>query len=379
MRHWIVAAALAAAACAAEPGGGEAGAKRVIESENARLEVTTLAAGLERPWSVAFLPDGRLLVTEKPGRLRLLGRDGVLSAPIAGVPAVHADGQGGLLDVVPDPAFADNGVIYLSYAEPGDGDANGTAVARARLVGNSLRDLQVIFRQDPKLPGRHHYGSRIVPAPDGALFVTLGERNSARDSSQDLATHLGKVVRIRPDGSVPADNPFVGRAGARPEIWSLGHRNIQGAALHPETGELWTHEHGPRGGDEVNVTRAGRNYGWPVITYGREYHGPSIGEGTAKPGMEQPLHYWVPSIAPSGMAFASGRTLPAWRGNLLVGALVAQQLVRLELGPAGQVLHEERIPIGERVRDVREGPDGAIYLLTDTGETSRLLRLAPAK
>jgi glucose/arabinose dehydrogenase len=294
------------------------------------------------------------------------------------VPGVYAQRQGGLLDVVLDPDFAANSTIYLSYAEPGEGDTNGTAVARAKLEGLRLTDVKVIFRQQPKIASGHHFGSRLVFARDGRLFITLGERNKERDSAQDLGTHIGKIVRIEKDGAVPADNPFNGREGARPETWSYGHRNIQGAALHPETGKLWTHEHGPRGGDEINVAEPGRNYGWPVITFGREYHGPAIGEGTAKEGMEQPLHYWVPSIAPSGMVFHSGNGYPAWKGQLFVGALAAKQLVRLELGPDGGVRAEERIAIDERVRDVREGPDGALYLLTDE-DAGRLLRVVPAQ
>jgi len=342
-----------------------------------RVVITTIASGLERPWSLAFLPDGRMLVTERPGRLRYVDATGKVSGPIAGVPEVVAKGQGGLLDVVLDPDFAENSTIYVSYAEAGDDGTNGTAVARARLDGMRLADVAVIFRQQPKIASGHHFGSRLVFARDGRLFVTTGERNSQRDSAQDLGTHIGKVIRIEKDGRVPADNPFVGRSGALPEIWSYGHRNVQGAALNPATGELWTHEHGPRGGDEINITRAGRNYGWPVITYGREYHGPAIGEGTAKAGMEQPLHYWVPSIAPSGMAFHSGHGYPAWKGQLFVGALAARQLVRLELDAASKVRAEERIAIDGRVRDVREGPDGALYLLTDE-DGGRLLRVVPA-
>jgi glucose/arabinose dehydrogenase len=342
------------------------------------VEIATVAEGLDHPWSLAFLPDGRMLVTERPGRLRYVTRDGGVSEPVAGLPAVFAQGQGGLLDVVLDPDFAANSTIYLSYAEPAADGTNGTAVARARLDGQQLDDVKVIFRQQPKFPGRHHFGSRLVIARDGNLFVTLGERNSQRDLAQDLGTHIGKIVRITMDGEAPADNPFVGREGALPEIWSYGHRNLQGAALHPETGRLWTHEHGPRGGDEINVAEPGRNYGWPVITYGREYHGPAIGEGTRKAGMEDPLHYWVPSIGPSGMAFHSGRGHPAWRGQLFVGALPAKQLVRLELGDDGRVKREERIAIGSRVRDVREGPDGALYLATDE-DAGQILRVVPAE
>lgn len=369
----IAAALLAACSAGSAPSVAQ---ERVIETERGPLRVTVLAEGLEHPWGMAFLPDGRMLVTERPGRLRIVAADGSLSAPLAGVPAVRAVGQGGLLGVALDPQFAENRLVYLSYAEPGDGDESGTAVARGRLTGAGLDQVEVLFRQVPKVDSKHHYGSRLVFGRDGRLFITLGDRGNQRDGVQDLSKHIGKVLRIERDGSVPADNPFVGREGARPEVYSYGHRNIQGAALHPVTGELWTHEHGPRGGDEVNVTRAGLNYGWPVITYGREYHGPAIGEGTEKAGMEQPLHYWVPSIAPSGMAFYTAEAIPGWRGNLLVGALASQQLARLELSPDDKVVHEERIPIGERVRDVVQGPDGAVYLLTDTGTASRILRLS---
>jgi glucose/arabinose dehydrogenase len=360
----------AAAACQDAP--------PVPPSGETKVTKTTVAKGLEHPWAIAFLPDGRMLVTERPGRLRYVTREGQLSEPIAGVPEVYAEGQGGLLDVALDPGFAENSTIYLSYAEPGPGGTNGTAVARARLAGNALEDLSVVFRQEPKFASKHHFGSRLVFAPDGNLFVTTGERNSQRALAQDLRTHIGKVIRIAPDGKVPPDNPFVGHAGARPEVWSYGHRNLQGAALDPRTGRLWTTEHGPMGGDEINLPEPGRNYGWPVITYGREYSGAKVGEGiTAKAGMEQPVHYWVPSIGPSGMAFHDGRGYPQWKGQLFVGALAAAQLVRLETTPEGKVTHEERIAIGARVRDVREGPDGALYLATDEDE-GEILRVAPA-
>lgn len=350
--------------------------QHVAPSGDTNVTMTTFAGGLEHPWGLAFLPDGRLLVTERPGRLRYVGKDGSLSEPIAGVPAVHAKNQGGLLDVILAPGFAQNSIIYLSYAERGDGDTNGTAVARARLDGSRLSDVTVIFRQQPKFASDHHFGSRLVFTRDGSLFVTTGERNSQRDLAQDLGTHIGKILRITKDGAPPADNPFIGNEGALPEIWSYGHRNVQGAALHPATGELWTHEHGPRGGDEINLPKPGRNYGWPVITHGREYSGPSIGEGTAKAGMEQPAHNWVPSIGPSGMTFHSGNGYPVWKGQLFVGALVARQLVRLVVEPDGRVLSEERIAIDKRVRDVREGPDGALYLLTDE-DAGEVLRVVP--
>jgi glucose/arabinose dehydrogenase len=285
-------------------------------------KVETFAEGLVHPWGLAFLPDGRLLVTERPGRLRVVGKDGKLSPPLTSVPKVYASGQGGLLDVQPGPDFASSGLVYLSYAEPRDGGRNGTSVVRGRLVTEGdfgrLEDVQVIFRQQPSYASSNHFGSRIVFMPDGSLFVTLGERYSARDEAQNPANHLGKLVRIMPDGRPYAGNPR--RDGWQPEIWSIGHRNVQGAALNPTTGKLWTVEHGARGGDEINVPDAGRNYGWPVITYGRDYSGAKIGEGTHKAGMEQPIYYWDPSIAPSGAAFYTGDLFPEWRGNLFAGA-----------------------------------------------------------
>ncbi|GGG34046.1 PQQ-dependent sugar dehydrogenase [Chelatococcus composti] len=343
------------------------------------MVVETVASGLDHPWGLAFLPDGAMLVTERSGNLRRISADGAVSNPLAGVPDVAARGQGGLLDIALDPAFADNRTLYITYAEPRP-DGAGTAVARARLSedASALRDVTVIFRQVPSHSGGNHYGSRLAFAPDGTLFVTLGERFNLRDKAQDLTTHLGKVVRIRPDGSVPADNPFVGRQDARPEIWSYGHRNPQAAAIKPDTGELWTVEHGARGGDEVNITRKGRNYGWPVITHGVDYSGARIGEGTAREGMEQPLYYWDPSIAPSGMAFYTADAFPQWRGSLFVGALAGRMLVRLELR-GDRIVGEERMlrDLGERIRDVRQGPDGLLYLLTDSPE-GRVLRLRPA-
>ncbi|WP_395142530.1 PQQ-dependent sugar dehydrogenase [Schlegelella aquatica] len=348
---------------------------RPAAAQNPALRVVTVAKGLQHPWGLAFLPDGRMLVTERPGRLRLVGPDGRLGPPVEGVPKVVAEGQGGLLDVVLDPRFADNGLLYWSYAEAGEG-GTGTAVARGRLQGQRLSEVAVIFRQQPKVGGSAHFGSRLVFDRQGKLFVTLGDRFRYRDQAQDLGVHLGKIVRIEPDGRVPADNPFVGRAGARPEIWSYGHRNVQGAALHPQTGELWTHEHGPQGGDEVNVVLPGRNYGWPVVTYGREYGtGLKIGEGTDKPGMEPPLVHWEPSIAPSGMAFLTSDRYPGWKGSLFVGALRAQVLVRLELDGRRVVREERLLPtLNERLRDVRQGPDGWLYLLTDS-EDGRILRV----
>jgi glucose/arabinose dehydrogenase len=302
-----------------------------------------------------------------------------LSAPLAGVPEVVVRNQGGLLDVAVDPDFATNRWVYLSYAEARKG-GNGTTVARARLGDDGLSDVRAIFRMQPAYDSGHHFGSRLVFARDKTLYVTLGDRNVGRFEAQSLANHVGKVVRVDRDGRAPQDNPFVGRSGAQPVIWSLGHRNIQGAALHPVTGELWTNEHGPRGGDEVNRTLGGRNYGWPVISYGVNYDGSKVSDLTEKPGMEQPQHYWVPSIAVSGMIFYTGDRFPHWKGNVFVGGLKSQQVVRLELDGA-RVVHEERLLRGvikERVRDLEQGPDGLIYLLTDE-ENGRLLRIEPAE
>jgi aldose sugar dehydrogenase len=356
-------------------------AKAPARTTKQPFKVETFAKGLVYPWGLAFLPDGRLIVTERPGRLRLIGKDGKLSPPVHGVPHVQAAGQGGLLDVALSPDFATSKLIFLSYAEPREGGGSGTTVARAKLEANGesqrLDDVNVIFRQQPEAVGGVHFGSRLVFARDGNLFVTLGERGQ-RDKAQDLGTHYGKVVRIRPDGSVPPDNPFVKQNGARPEIWSYGHRNMQGAALHPVTGKLWTVEHGARGGDEINIPLAGKNYGWPVITYGRDYTGLKIGEGTAKAGLEQPVYYWDPSIAPSGMAFYTGDRFPEWKGSLFVGALRGQALHRLVLD-GDKVVGEEVMlaDVGERIRTVLAGPDGALWLLTDSPQ-GRVLRVVPA-
>jgi glucose/arabinose dehydrogenase len=354
---------------------GKAGADVTHATDLYQVRVFTVARGLENPWSLEFLPDGRMLVTERPGRLRIADKAGTLSKPLAGVPEVFARGQGGLLDVALDPDFQENGYVYLSFAEPGKG-GGGTAAGRGRLMEDRLEDFKVIFRQVPKADTRVHFGSRMVFSRDKKLFITIGERGQ-RERAQDFSIHRGQVIRVMPDGTVPGDNPFAGRQGYRPETWSHGHRNPQGAALHPETGRLWTVEHGARGGDEINIPLKGRNYGWPVISYGRHYSGLKIGEGTRREGMEQPVYYWDPSIAPSGMAFYTAERFNTWRGNLLVGALKGQMLVRLEL-KGEKVVREERMLQGlkERIRDVRQGPDGFVYLLTDSGN-GRILRLEP--
>ena len=351
------------------------------------VRAVPVAQGLESPWALAFLPEGRFLVTERPGRLRVVEADGRLNPPVAGLPAVAAGGQGGLLDVVLDRGFASNRTLYFCFSEPAPAGAagNSTALARARLSEDRTRleDLRVIFSQRPKVASSLHFGCRIVEGmkdgrPDGTLFLALGERAQRMQDAQTLDNHHGKVVRVGKDGSVPKDNPFVGRAGALPEIWSYGHRNPQGATLGPD-GRLWMHEHGPQGGDEINLPQPGRNYGWPVITFGEQYGGGPIGAGiTAKAGMEPPLHHWTPSIAPSGMAFlTSDRYGVAWKGSLFVGSLKFQFLNRVEVA-GGQVVREERLltDLGERIRDVRQGPDGWLYVLTDNPK-GRLLRLAP--
>lgn len=350
-----------------------------MRTQEATVRAVTVAGGLENPWAMAFLPDGRLLVTERPGRMRVV-KDGQVSPPLRNVPQVFDSGQGGLLDVALDPEFARNRVLYFTYAEPGpneQGGGAGTALASAVFADTELREVKVLFRQQPKMSGGLHFGSRVVVGPDGKLWLGLGERYR-RDEAQNLNSHLGKLVRLEKDGRVPADNPFVGRSDAKPEIWSYGHRNIQGMARHPQTGAVWLHEHGAQGGDEINIPERGRNYGWPVITHGIDYSGAKIGIGTAAPGMEQPLLHWTPSIAPSGMAFYSGSKIPAWRGNLFAGSLKFGTLHRVVLDGTRVLRHEQMLKeIGDNIRDVRDGPDGFLYIATDSPR-GRILRLEPA-
>ena len=350
-----------------------------VQSEKHAFRISSLVTGLENPWSVAFLPDGRFLITERAGRLRLVSSDFKLDPkPIDGLPEVVSHGQGGLFDVVLHPQYAQNGWIYWAYNAPGPGGW-GTALARGKLLGQRMTDVQVLFSMQPKTRSGFHFGGRIVFDQAGFVYLTLGDRGD-KDRAQKLDDHAGSVIRLHDDGRVPDNNPFVKRAGALAEKWTLGNRNMQGAALHPQTGELWTHEHGPQGGDELNVMRSGLNYGWPVITYGVNYGlGTKIGEGQEKPGMVQALKVWVPSIAPSGMAFVSGSQFPQWQGSLLIGALRGQMLVRLTLD-GEKVVSEERLFQGRpgRIRDVRMGPDGLVYLLTDDVQGA-LLRIEPAK
>lgn len=359
--------------------GAEAAAQELQKSSAGHeFRVVEVARGLSSPWSLAFLPGGDMLVTERDGRLRLIQGGKLRREPVAGAPKVAARGQGGLLDVAPHPDFANNSLIYLSYAASGEGGAN-TEIMRATLKGGRLENQQIIFTAEPKTAGGNHYGSRLLFAPDGTLFVTLGDRFTFRNEAQNPSNHLGKLVRINDDGTVPTDNPFVGTNNARPEIYSYGHRNAQGIALRPGTTEIWQHEHGPQGGDEVNIVKAGANYGWPRITYGIDYSGAIISDKTALPGMEQPVIYWKPSIAPSGMAFYDGDKFPKWKGDLFVGALAASHLRRLRLD-GSKVTQQETllVSLGERIRDVRAGPDGYLYVVTDDPSNGRVLRLEPA-
>ena len=349
----------------------------VFQSEEHTFRVVTITNGLDHPWGLAFLPDGRMLVTERPGRLRTVTAGRL--EPVAGTPRVQAHGQGGLLDVALHPGFRENGWVYLSYAA-GTRRSTGTEVARGRLRGGRLEDVEVLFRALPKSSGGRHFGSRLRFAPDGHLFVSLGDRGE-RHRAQDPGDHAGSIIRLRDDGSIPPDNPWVGVDGARPEIYTVGNRNVQGLAFHPRTGALWAHEHGPRGGDEVNAVRAGVNYGWPFISHGREYAtGLPVGDGTHREGMAQPAYQWTPSIAPSGLAIYDGDRFPGWRGNLFAGALRFRLLARLVLD-GERVVHEERLIEDRygRIRDVRAGPDGLLYLLTDApAPHGALLRIEPA-
>lgn len=346
---------------------------------------TTLIEGLERPWSMAWLPDGTLLITERAGRLRLV-RDGVLEpTPIAGVPEVMSSGQGGLMEIAIHPRFAENRLVYLTYSH-GTENANRTRLARATFDGNALRNLQVIFEVSQVKSGGQHFGSRIVWLPDGTMLVAIGdggnppvqlEGDLIRKQAQNLRSHLGKIVRLKDDGSIPRDNPFATRADANPAIWSYGHRNIQGLTFDPSTQRVWATEHGARGGDELNLVEAGKNYGWPIVTYSQEYSGGEISQERSRPGMVDPKVVWTPATAPSGLAIYSGDRFPDWQGDLFAGGLVSRDVRRINLDATGKVLGQQAIAIGQRVRDVRQGPDGLLYILTDESEDGRLIRLEP--
>ena len=400
MRTILFAAVLVFAACSGSTSNGQTGAPVAQGAANTdfapafpgqtrapeaasgvRVATREVARGLNHPWAITFLPDGRMLVSERAGRLRVITRGGAVSPPIAGLPEVDARGQGGLLDVALSPTFASDRLIYWSYAEPRGAGENGTSVARGRLNAEATRvdNVQVIFRQAPAWRSTGHFGSRLVFDREGRLYVTLGERQRAepRQLAQDLSTHIGKIVRINADGSVPPDNPFIGRRDVRPEIWSYGHRNVQGADLHPQTGELWAVEHGPQGGDELNIPRPGRNYGWPVICYCEDYGGAPMVESPVREGMEQPLYYWDPVIAPGDMDFYRGDLFP-WRGDILIAGLRSEALVRLELD-GERVVGEERFALGVgRIRDLAESEDGALWIVTDE-DNGRVLQLTPQR
>ena len=372
-----IAAALAVTSATAQaPQFGGAEQVGSVMTEAGALAIQNIAGGLDHPWGMAFLPDGRLLVTERPGNLRIIDREGRKSKPVKGTPTVYAQGQGGLLDVALDPDFATNRFVYLSFAEPGPGGSAASAVGRGRLQNDSIVGFQTLFRQEPWITGPYHFGSRIAFGPQGHLFLTLGERFQFQPA-QDLSNHLGTVIRINRDGSIPKDNPFVGKANAEDAIWSYGHRNIESAAIHPQTGELWVAEMGPLGGDELNLPKAGRNYGWPVVSWGINYDGSDIPNPPTHPQFADALKVWRTVIAPSGMAFYTGDTFPAWRGSALIGGLVTHGLVRVKTD-GQKVTGEERIPLQARIRDVKQGPDGLVYVLTDETD-GNVWRLAPLK
>ena len=372
----VLPAVLTALAVAASGiGPAPATAQEIEDSQAATFEITTVARGLDSPWGLAELPDGRFIVTEKAGQVRIIGTDGAVSEPLEGVGTITQRGQGGLLDVALHPDFAENGYVYFTYVA--GSRRVSTRLSRAKLVDNTLEGWRELFAMEPASDGGRHFGSRIAFAPDGTIYVSFGDRGR-RDEAQDPGNHIGTVIRLEDNGSLPPDNPFIDSTSEKAEIFSYGHRNVQGMAVHPRTGAVWTHEHGPRGGDEVNILKIGANYGWPAITYGEEYSGGAVSPHTALPGMEQPLLYWVPSIAPSGMAFYDGEAFPGWQGDLFVGALRGRHLRRIDLDGDAEVGHEELLKgLRERIRDVHMGSDGFLYVLTDGGD-ARLLRLSPA-
>ncbi|MFD2514756.1 PQQ-dependent sugar dehydrogenase [Pontibacter locisalis] len=358
---------LAGTACAQKP---------TVKTDAGPIKVETLAKGLVHPWGMAFLPDGRMLVTERTGNLRILNKNNELSAPLQGVPEVFDKGQGGLLDVALDPNFRQNNLVYLSFAEPGDNNTASTAVGRGKLEGDMIKDFEVIFSQKPKVEGPNHFGGRIVFTPEGHLLLTLGERFKF-DPAQNLSNHLGTIVRVNPDGSVPKDNPFVGKENAEDEIWSYGHRNIESAAIDPNTNLLWVAEMGPMGGDELNQPAAGRNYGWPVVSWGDNYDGSNIPNPPTHPEFADAVIHWTPTISPSGMIFYNGNMFPAWQNSTLIGGLTSTGIVRVQIN-GEQAKEVERLPLATRVRDVEQAPDGSVYVLTDE-RNGKVLRLVPVK
>lgn len=364
------------ASCSEKNGTAEKQNLPVIESEKQNFSIDTLATGLSNPWAIAFLPDGRILVTERKGEIRIIQDGKLLDEKITNVPAVYAEGQGGLLDITLHPDYATNGWIYLSYSKPGNGGA-GTTIVRAKLEGNTLTNVEELFSAQPFVDSGVHFGSRIVFDGQGHIFFSCGERGT-KENAQNLGNHLGKVIRLNEDGSVPTDNPFVSTSGAKPEIWSYGHRNPQGLYYNTATNTLWEVEHGPKGGDELNNVVKGKNYGWPVITYGIDYNGTPISDITKKDGLEQPVWYWVPSIATCGMTQVTGDQYPGWKNNILVGALALTHIARVELNDAGQFVKQEKLldKIG-RVRSIDQSPDGFIYVATES--PGLVFKIAPAK
>ena len=374
-----LALSLVVAACGAQSAtdaGAPAAGGSAVPTEAGGVDVVEVAGGLDHPWGMTFLPDGRMLVTERPGRLRIVSLDGTVSPPVEGTPAVYAEGQGGLLDVALDPDFEETGYVYLTYARPGPDGGAATAIGRGRLVGDRIEGFEPLFTQEPYYDGGNHFGGRIAFSPDGYLFVSTGERFQF-DPAQDLSNHLGVVVRIERDGSVPDDNPFVGQEGARPEIWSYGHRNVQSLAFDPATGTLWEAEFGPRGGDELNRIEAGANYGWPVVSWGTNYDGSPIPDPPTRPEFTDAVVQWTPVISPSGMAFYAGDVFPGWTGDLLISNLSGQGVTRVEID-GDEVTGQETISLGTRIRDLEVGPDGNVYLLTDRSDGA-VWRMDPAQ
>ncbi len=364
--RWMLTALLAAACGPTNAQPGDPDQVGSVMTEAGPVAVENVVGGLDHPWGLAFLPDGRMLVTERSGALRTLTPEGTLSAPIEGTPTVFAQGQGGLLDVALSPDFAETGYIYFTFAAPGPGGSAATALGRGRWQDDRLHDFETLFRQEPWITGPNHFGSRVVFAPDGTLFLTMGERFQF-SPAQDLSNHLGTVVRLNADGSVPEDNPFVGDDEARDEIWSYGHRNVESAAIDPRTGSLWIAEMGPLGGDELNRPERGRNYGWPVVSWGMNYDGTDIPDPPTRPDFADAAYHWTPVISPSGMVFYTGTVFPAWQGSAFIGGLTAQGLVRVALD-GDTATEAERIPLDARIRDVEQGPDGFLYVLTDKSD-----------
>ncbi|NJW51376.1 PQQ-dependent sugar dehydrogenase [Salinimicrobium oceani] len=369
-RFWIsffLIVLLSAAALAQKP---------TVKTDAGDVKIHKIAENLDHPWGMAFLPDSRLLVTERAGALRILEKDSTLSVPLSGTPKVFAEGQGGLLDVALHPNFEENNYVYLTFSEPGENNTATTALGRGKLLGNSIEGFEVLFRMEPKVEGPNHFGGRIIFTPENDIFLTLAERFKF-EPAQDLSSHLGTIVRLKEDGTPSEANPSFEESGAREEIWSYGHRNIESAALHPETGTLWVAEMGPMGGDELQPVEAGKNYGWPVVSWGDNYDGSKIPRPTTRPEFADALIKWTPTISPSGMIFYNGDLFPEWKNSMMIGGLTSTGIVRVQVDD-GNAKEVERIPLSVRVRDVEQGPDGSIWVLTDE-DNGKILQLKPLK